>query len=611
MRALLIYLLVVVLLPPARAGLSVAAGHVYEVNLEILRQLEENVTWVGIHGSVGTDPVPRRWEYFSTAFGTFTVSPPPNVRRVEVVTERTLAIPVDLGNWYAAIFASSDLNVYGLEGTCDVNVDGLIRGNFCEECAPSRTFAGEENIRVNGREVCARVARVTEEGRPVYLLSYSSRPVYLAPVRSSRYFFLASTLDSNGGTFYMYLLRNRPACGDLVCDPGDLSECPGDCVRISVESNTHYAEVGVGGSVSFALTVRNETNTYGVSVALSVSLPREWNYALSPRTVHVAEQGSSTVLLTVTPGTEGNRTVRVSALVGEHEMDSVEIWVYAGAGGEEGEGAPGEGGGAPPAEENVVAVPIAGGGYWIPSLGCISNIQVVGPDRINALLEENVVANVFIQNAGTCDENVRVTVEGVPGEWVALPWRWRALAGGEGAVLPLRVFAGAPGIYTVRVTAMGYTGGYHEFELLVARERVRGAAGCTHSVTVAVPEEITVVEGEEVNDILISNAGTCRERVEIVVKKTVADLEVVLDRKEFYLSPGERYAYTLPKLAPGDYVLSISAGNVSRESRIRVLPPPVLGEVGEAFVRFRWLLVLIMFLVLVGAVGYVRHRYLR
>lgn len=619
MRAFFIYLLVVILLPFARAEVDVTAGHVYEANLEIIYPLDGNTTWLGIYGSVSVDFTRRVWEYFPAAFGTFTVSPPPGVTHISVESEKTLSIPIYIPNhWYAAISASPDVNVYDLNGTCgaDVNVDELIDGNFCDDCVPSKTFVEEENIYVNGKEVCAKVAYVTEEEIPVYLLSYESSPVYLSPLRgsgaSASYVFLASVPGTT--TFYIYLLRDREECGDYVCDPGEEENCLNDCVKITITSNVSSAEVNVGDSASFILTVENETNTYDVDVNIVISstpAPGEstYTYTLSPQVVRVARLERNTALLTVTPHRAGTYTIRVSAYLGSQEADRVTITVYAREQEEEGEG---EGGSAPPpAEENVEAVPIAGGGYWIPSRGCISNIQVVGPDRVRALLEENVVVNVSLQNAGTCDENVSITVEGVPEDWIYLPQRSYALSGGEGMVLPLHILAKAPGVYTVRVTAMGYTGSYHEFQLLVAKERAYRAGGCTHNIVVVAPEEITVIEGEDINNIIVSNAGTCRERATIIVKKRVGDLEVVLDKKEFYLSPGERYVYNMPKLAAGEYTLSISAGNVSKESKIRVLPPPVLGEIGETFVRLRWVLILIMLIVLVGAIGYVRYRYLR
>ncbi len=625
MRWAFLYLLVVTF-SLAYAEVNVTAGYVKETNLFVAVPLKENATWVGIYGKVTFDTELRSWQYYSTAFGSFSIQPPPEVEYISLDTEKILALYYIPNHWFGALSESSDVNLYDLSGTCDQNVDALIEGNFCEECIPSKTFTSEENILLNGRTVCAKYAYLTDDDGtkvPLYLALYDGNVVYISPIgiysvsgTETHFMFMVSAPGQT--TFHVYLLRDRAQCGDYVCDPGEETNCPGDCVKITITSNATSADVNVGDSVNFILTVKNETNTYDVDVNLVISStpsPGEstYTYELSPSVVHVLRLDSNTALLTITPHAAGIYYIRVSAYLGSQEVDHVTITIHAVAPEEEETPSGGGGGAAPPPseEENLEAVPIAGGGYWLPALGCISNIQVVGPDRINALLEENVAVNISLQNAGTCDENVSVTVEGVPDDWVYLPQRSYTLAGGEGIMLPLHIFTKSPGVYTVRVTAMGYTGGYHEFQLLVAKERAPTAERCTHNIVVVAPEEISVSEGEDVNNIIVSNAGTCREQVTILVKKRVGDLEVILDKKEFYLSPGERYVYNMPKLASGDYMLFLSAGNVSKESKIHVLPPPVLGELSETFVRLRWALVLIMFIVLIGAIGYVRYRYLR
>ncbi len=623
MRWLVIYLLVVTFLPLAWSEVNVVAGNVYEVNVIVVSPIEPNATWLGVYGNVGEDGVRRSWDYFSTAFGQFTVSPPPTVTSVSI-SGRTLAVPILLPNhWFVGISESPDVNLYDLNGTCDANVDALIDGNFCSDCLPSKTFATDVNVTLNGKTVCASTAYVTSDLVPVYLLEYNGFPVYVSPVGvytwtgpSPAFMSLISVPGTT--TFSVYLLRDRFLCGDYVCDPGEEENCTSDCVAISIAADPTSADVNVEQTATFVITVSNETNTLDVDVNIVVSsdiAPGDstYTYSLTRDVVFVPRLDENTSVLSVTPHAAGTYTLRVSAYLGGTEVDHVTITVVAHAPESEEEEETGGGGGgvAPPPEENVEAVPIEGGGYWIPALGCISNIQVVGPDRVTALLEENVAVNIFLQNAGTCDENVHVDVSGVPDDWVYLPQRDYTLKGGEGVALPLHIYTKAPGVYTVTVTGKGYTGGYHRFQLLVAKERAKAAEKCTHNIIVVAPEEVTVVEGEDVNNILISNAGTCREPVSILVKKRVGDLEVVLDKKEFYLSGGEKYVYNMPKLASGEYELYLSAGNVSKTSKIHVAPPPVLGEFSETLVRLRWALILVMFIILIGAIGYIRYRYLR
>jgi len=625
-RALIIYLSVVSLLALAHADVNVLPGRVYEVNVFVIAPLDTNATWLGIYGDIGTDYVRRDWTYFSTPFGSFTVSPPPGVSNptVSVSSGKAVSIPIYIPNhWYAAISTLSDVNLYDLEGTCDTNIDALIPGTFAPDYLPSKTFSSEANVLLNGKEVCVREAYVTPANIPVLLARDGNVPVYISPVglytvngSPAEYVFLASAPGST--TFYLYLLRNTPECGDYVCDPGEETNCPSDCVTIKITADKTSADVNVNQSAQFILTLHNETNTINVdvNVVISGSAPpgsSTYTYTLGKHILLVKRLDTNSTILTVTPHVAGTFTLRAAAYLGGVEVDHVTLTVVAHA-----PPPPPEenatGGGAPPPpppEENLQIIPIEGGGYWIPSLKCISNIQVVGPDRVQTSVDRNTHIGIILQNAGTCDENIHVTVKGVPSAWVSLSPTEYHLKGGESVTLPLSITPKQPGIYNVTVTGKGYTGGYQSFQLLVSPKGAAEAGACKHDVIIVAPEEISIKEGQEVNGILISNAGTCREPVTILVRKKVGGMEVVLDKKEFYLSPGEKYVYHMPKLASGDYELFLSAGNASKQSKIHVLPPPVLGGFSETLVRMRWALLLVMFIILIGAIGYVRYRYLR
>jgi len=58
----------------------------------------------------------------------------------------------------------------------------------------------------------------------------------------------------------------------------------------------------------------------------------------------------------------------------------------------------------------------------VPWAHCISYVKITGPDRVNSKLEENVVVDLYVQNGGTCDENINIDVASSPEEnFVVIP----------------------------------------------------------------------------------------------------------------------------------------------------------------------------------------------
>ncbi|NPA87047.1 MAG: hypothetical protein GXO00_03495, partial [Candidatus Diapherotrites archaeon] len=86
---------------------------------------------------------------------------------------------------------------------------------------------------------------------------------------------------------------------------------------------------------------------------------------------------------------------------------------------------------------------------------------------------------------------------------------------------------------------------------------------------------------------------------------------LTIDSKEVKLPPGERFLYKPPKLAAGEYTLKVSAGNLEKTVIIVVRPrSAVAGVVEEIVLQARFALLVLLLLVVLGAISYIRSRYL-
>jgi len=630
-RHFLIYLAVVTLLATAWAQgeLNVSPGHVYEVNILIQYPIGPDTSWAGAYGDLTVDS-PKLSSYYDSAFGYVDIGPADvndTTSSVQLFDSSKKLVVTDLNNWFFAMSKSPDVNFYALQDTCDQNLDALLSdGNFCAECTPNKTFDENAYIFVDDVNYCARATTVYE-GVPVYvLLAPDGNVVYLS--RVGTYEILGDT--HNYGVlisvpsvtrFYIYLVPSRRYCGDGICE-SDETTCS-DCLALSMTVNPTHQEANVGQSVHYTVTFRNN-GFYNMILDLALRL--------ASGDANSFEGSLSADRITLAVGEEKNVTVSAAGnAAGDYEMyvyahDSYRdvnytsphfsLHVVAPAPPpEENEQAPSSGGAGgelnAPEETNQI-IQLETGGFYIPWARCISNIGVSGPDRVNSKLEENVVINVLVQNGGTCEENIEVNVDMRPSEDISIEPRTFSVRPGEGQRVTLHVVPKKSGLHYITFHVMGLVPYERRMELMVSKERATGTAGeCESSVLIVSPENIAIVEGEDINTVLIKNMGTCREPVEIVLTKRVSGTDIVLDKKSFSFSPGESYHYVVPKLAAGEYYLAIKAGNVEKTSKITVTPRPVFSNIGDFMARARLASFAFLLLVLIVLAGYLRYRYLR
>ena len=628
MRQFFIYFAVVTVFSAvvASEGVVISPGRIYEVNLLVHYPLSPEDSWAGVYGDVGVKR-PESADYYSSPFGSVEISP---ADLDDVTASAELADPnrklrvTDLNNWYVVLSENGELDFHSLRSTCDESLDvHFPSGDFCSgSCTPDSTFAREENIVVEGKSYCARTARIYENV-PVYvLLAEDSSVVYLSKVgeynilwERHNFGFLVSLLSPT--TFYIYLVPAKRYCGDGICGSDEFSNCPEDCVSIRVQVTPTYAEANAGQTVKYAAILKNN-GSMDVFPRLYVRLVsgegNNCSVDVSPSSVTLTKGSEKNVTVSVTASAPGEYKMVLTAESEGIEFNSnaFVLRVLSPPQEETNGSAPSL---APPTGEVDVSetnevVQLETGGFYIPWARCISNIGISGPDRVNSRLEENVVIRVYVQNGGTCEEDMEIEVEITPEEEVVVnPGRF-TLQPGEGKGVLLHVSPRRPGLHYVKVSAKGLVAQTHRMELFVSAERAGGKGGCESNVSISLPDEIAVVEGEDIYTVVVKNAGSCREPVIIILSKRVGGKDIVLDRKEVRLSPGESYHYVVPRLAAGEYVLKVRAGSVEREARITVAAKPLLpapeGAVPVYVVPLAVLLVLLLVLA-----GYVRYRYLR
>ncbi len=629
MRQILIYVAVVTLLVTAIAAgeVNVSPGHVYEVNLLVSYPVGPETSWAGIYGDL-TVSSPQRSSYYDSPFGYVRIGPADlnEVTGSTVLNARDQLVVTNLSDWFIALSPSPDVNFYDLRGSCDENLDALLSdGNFCPACTPNKTFDQNVIITVDDRNYCARSTEIYG-GTPVYLLlAPDGKVVYLA--RVGEYNIMGGTHNyglllsiPHPEDFYVYLVPSRRYCGDGICEPGETS-CS-DCVALDIGVNPTSRDANVGQPASYILTFRNR-GFYNMLLNLALRLASGDSNSFT---------GSlSTTSLALSTGSEANVVATLAGLApGDYEAyvfakDSFRdvnyssphftLHVLAPPQQETNNAPPPSPGGAAgetnaPQEQNTV-IKLETGGFYVPWARCISNLGISGPDRVNSKLEENVAINVLVQNGGTCEENVEVNVQIKPAEDFSVSPTSFSLKPGEGKSVVLHVVPKHPGLHEIIVYVNGLVRFSHKMELMVSRERATaGPRNCKSSVLIVSPEKIAVVEGEDINTVLVKNAGTCKEHVVISLVKKVGGADMVLDKKDFFLSAGETYHYVMPKLAPGDYELKIVAGNVEKVSQITVTPRPMFSDLGSLTSRARLAGFAFLLLLLLVLAGYLRYRYL-
>ncbi|NPA76162.1 MAG: hypothetical protein GXN93_00190 [Candidatus Diapherotrites archaeon] len=635
MRQILLYLLVVtfVLSTAAASDLNVVPGHVYELNILVEYPIPQDSAWAGVYGDVSIQR-PLDGRAYPGPFGYFTVSHTvvreTNSSSVELVSGDKLAVS-DTNNWYIAFSTRKDVNFDDLRSSCDVDIDSILEGKFCGLCLPSETLSKDANIFVRNREYCAREA-VLYGGAPAYLLLDSNGdPVFLAKlgdynILGEMHNFGAILDVPTSATEYVYLVRARVFCGDGVCDPGEMS-CS-DCRNLVVSVSPTSRDVNVSQSATYSGQILN--NGYyattiqslaldvvsgdGNAISYSFSYPDgalpklvgtggDWNFALS---ISASQAGDYSLRAVATDifGVQyksNEFTLHVAAPPRQevNEVNTVQPPVPAGEAN------------APSAEKNQV-IKLKTGGYYVPWARCISFVRINGPDRVNSKLEENVSIDLYIQNGGTCDENVDIEVHSTPSEEFTVDPKVFELKKGQGRTITLHVVPKHAGLHSVVISAKGLVDVDHQMQLFVSNQVAPGAehGNCRDDVAILAPDKLVVQEGQSVGSIVVRNMGTCRDRVHIFVEKVLNGAAVPIDRKDFYLTGGEAYTYHIPQLAAGEYKITVSAGGNTHVSQITVTPKPLVGGMSEFMSRASVAMFAVLLLVLIFAAGYVRYKYL-
>lgn len=628
-EAFLFYLLLVVNLAFS-AELNVSSGYTYEVNVLVQKPLQ-NTSWLGIYGFLSSTHSKHSWTYYLGPFAQITnLSPTNEVREVELNlldTTKTLAYPdYNEDDWYVVLSQSTDVNLYDLNSTCEKNVDALIDGNFCSECLPSETYKKNTFILVNDRNLCAREVNLYD-GILSYLLEWNGRPVYLTPLHDftldGNAYNFAFLVSADGNDFYLYLTRKSIYCGDGVCDPGEEGNCS-DCVSLTISVSPTSQEINVNGTAEYNVLLKN-TGSNDLTVNLSLRLvagdENGYTYDLAATTTTVASNSEKLLRLVIGASKAGVYTFQVIGTVGSVEVPSnnFQLKVLSPPSTEQNQQTPPSIGGAgtppeqnqeitPTKEKNIVITPR---GYYIPWLGCISYLHVFSPDSITLYLNEEKNVPVVIQNAGTCDEEINFFILGVDSNFYVIPETSFPLKKHQSRTIDITFKGVKPGVYDVTFVAKGYYESRRKMTLIVKGE-AKETRHCKSNVLLMAPDVVELVEGEEFNTVLeVDNEGTCIEDVEITLTKKVGGATVIIDRRSLKLPPGERFFYKPPRLAAGEYNLHATAGGMEKDVMIIVKPKSaVTGVVTEIILQARLAILVILLLVVLGAVSYIRSRYL-
>ncbi len=614
MRKFVLYLAVVSLLVSAWA-VELPAGRITELNVIYVETVKGS--WVGIYGDVGLQTEKENALFYAYPFLQFSFIVSPAVGEVsatsavvELNTMKALLAPE--GNWYIAVSPSSSVDFSSLEGTCEENLDALITGDFSPDCLPSKTYTLEGNIVVMGKSYCAKYALVGENNVPTYVLDFNGVPVYLSPISYYQAYdanFLVLLAADANKDFYIYLVRENPVCGDLVCDPGEEAYCS-DCYEMRVYG---LRNITLGQSLDINVWVR-----YVGSGSRPIALIVETNvpYTQNPGWYNFSYNDEKNFSVVFTPQTTGTKyaTLRLTDFLQTVKYLEQNIsFVVSAPPTEENQPSEETGGAAPPPEENVQPPEeLPEGAIYIPELGCYSYVHIFGSDVVRAAPEENVTVPLMITAAGTCDETVHIYVHGIPEEWYTVEWNGRTIPAGESVPLRLYIRPTQQGEFTVRITAKGYSTDQFSFVLVVSGEYAGTVqAACSHAVLIMAPSEMVVAEGEELNNIIVRNMGTCVEDVSLRLVRVLEGQEYDVDTKSLKLNKGERYVYIFPKLVAGEYRLYAKAGSQEKVVDITVMPKGVTSVLAESLASYRWLVLVVLILLVISALTYVRYRYLR
>ncbi len=596
------------------ASLDVNAGYVIESNLLIEANLTDT-SWLGIYGYVNSNLEKKDYTYYiSPLAAVINLNPPNEVRVADLNLYNSVEYPRSSIQWYAIVSPSGDVNLYELNDACDNNVDDLLEGNFTPDTLPSLTYDKNTFIVVNDRNLCALYAE-TSFGKRIYLLEWNGEPVYLSKISD---FNLGGTvynfafLITVPPQLYLYLARENIICGDLVCDPGE-TNCS-DCINLEINVSPDSKEANIGTSVTYTVTLTNNGNS-DLLVSLSlreITAPGTYAASFSETNVTVPAGDVRAVSLVIgasDPGTygfvvEGNvRGVSITS----NEFVLVVVSPTPEETTEEGGGVVEEN--APTSTEENLAPILTPRGYYIPWMGCISYINVFSPDVVEVGVDENVTVSVIVQNAGTCEENIIFSVEGYDSYFV--DENSFSLSSKSAKTLDV-VFTGEKqGVYEVKLKAKGFYTSTRKMILRVVGKQVI-ERGCISKLMFMTPDVMELVEGEEINAAAeVKNEGTCLEDVEIRLIKQSMGTEVLLDRRDIKIPPGERYIYRPPRLATGEYKLYLSSGPLKDEVSIVVRPRSVVtGVAEELLLRSRFAVLILMIVVLLAALSYLRSRYL-
>ncbi len=590
-------------------SVEVTGGHISEVN--IIRSIPlEDSPWLGVYGLIAPETGKRHWTYYVTPLGYFDLSPPTSETVVAGVSGSPSYVG-DMNNWYVLVSVYNDVNLYDLDPACGVNPDPYFEGNFTR-FFPRETYAVEENVQVNGITYCALRA---DTPTYTYFLLDDNRPVVLSPLRTflmeGNLWNFSLLLSLNTTTrYYMYLVREVPYCGDLVCDPGE--ENCSDCQLLDIVVTPVARDGNIGSPSSFTVTITN----YGPSVDVNLSLEvisGEVTYTFSSNPVSVNTLSSSSVTLSVVPQSEGTHTLRVRG----NGIPSNVFYVVVRVTEEEEEvGGGGGGGGGGITEENVLVeeneVPVrVAGGYYIPWLDCTSSIFIFAPDEVEVPLDGNVSVVYIVRNSGSCVENIVTGVRGLPEGMVEVEDNTFYLSPGNSKRVVAIFFGRRGGTFEGVIFATGYYTAEKKIGVVVSGDVVTSETGCESSVSIVAPEEVEQPEGEEWNTlVVVENLGTCTERVDIKLYRLGPTGELLVDGRDSVIPPGERLEYTPPSLSAGDYVLRVTVDGRRDEVRIRVTPRGIVGGVNELITTSGSIVILIILLILAAIISYLRYRYL-
>ncbi len=625
MRLFFIYSLVVTLLlaAPLVGALSVHSGYVYPVNLSVLYPLARGTSWAGLYGVLSA-VTREKAAYYLGAFGYLQIAPTDlnELTSSVIVNLRDQLHVTDYNDWWIAFSRSDSVDFTKLQSTCDANLDALLDGNFCPDCTPSKTYTIEKNIFVAGVEYCAWGTLIYGDVPTYVLLAPDGNVVYLGDVGS---YTILGTAENFGvlasiprpENLYVYLVRKQVYCGDGVCDPTDPAGCS-DCVGLEINVNPLSWDVNVGQGATYLVTVENvgfenltPTFTYrivsgdtnGISVSLSATK------AILP----VGEKVSVTV--TAKALAAGDYGIQFVAQAGEANYYSPTFYLKTVTPPAPEQQTPPPAGGAGEtntAEEQNKIIKLKTGGFYIPWKHCISNVHVSGPDRVNAKREENVTINYYVQNGGTCAEDLNVVVSVSPNEPYSVYPEILHLRPGEGQRVVVHVVPHRGGLHTVTVSAKGLLESKYATQLFVSEKLARPEQRtCKEDILVTAPNKVTIVEGQELNAVTIKNLGSCTARVTVVLSKSAGGVTMTLDRKEIDLSPGETYHYIFPSLAAGNYTLDVRTETLEKKSSIIVEPKPLFQSVSDTVARARLAVLAFLVVAFIVLAGYLRYRYLR